>query len=102
MVEYTLYTAVTESPGNVAGPRQYGAAALRSPGGLGHNPPHGYTLLRHQDDLEKDLLQPRPLLRVRQPLYTMNHMFHERIFLVTNKSFSAFVSDNYDLPMPYS
>ena len=28
IVEYTLYTAVTESPGNVAGPRQYGAAAL--------------------------------------------------------------------------
>lgn len=102
MVEHTLYTAVTESPGDLAGPRQYGAAALGPPGGLGHDPSHGYALLRHQDDLEKDLLQPRSLLRVRHPLYTMNHLFHEGIFLVTNKSFSTFVSDNYDLPMPYS
>ena len=55
MVEYTLYTAVTESPGDLARPRQYGAAAHGAHGGLGHDPPHGYTLLRHKDDLEKDL-----------------------------------------------
>lgn len=63
------YTTVVESAGNPERPRQHGSAALWPHGGLRDYSPHRPALLWHQTDLEEDLLQPRPLLRVRTPCF---------------------------------
>lgn len=61
------YTTVVESAGDPERPCQHGSAALWPHGGLRDYPPHRPAVLRHQTDLEEDLLQPWPLLRVRRP-----------------------------------
>lgn len=63
------YTTVVESAGDPERPCQHGSAALWLHGGLRDYPPHRPAVLRHQTDLEEDLLQPRPLLRVRTPCF---------------------------------